>query len=104
MSAAENELVEHLVKSFLDVIILNLLKNESSHGYKMIADIHSEYKILLSPGTLYPLLYSLRKENLVSVETDKRKKMYTLTERGENRLEFIMGKYETHLRKMFEMD
>ena len=104
MSILDNELAGHLVKAFLDVIVLNLLKNEASHGYKMIADIHTEYNVLLSPGTLYPLLYSLHKENLVSVETEKRKKIYTLTEKGEKRLEYIKIKYETYLRKIFEMD
>jgi DNA-binding PadR family transcriptional regulator len=59
-----------------------MLNNKSIHGYKIIADIHNLFGVLLSPGTLYPLLYRLESEGLISVEEDQRRKLYTLTPKG----------------------
>jgi DNA-binding PadR family transcriptional regulator len=59
-----------------------MLRQNSSHGYALIADIHKQFDVLLSPGTLYPLLYSLEKKGMISIEQDGRRKNYILTEKG----------------------
>lgn len=90
MSEFEEELIQSLVKKNLDIIILSMLKDNPVHGYKIIADLHNTFGVLLSPGTLYPLLYRLLSEELIIVEVEKRRKMYSLTRLGELRTrEFV---------------
>lgn len=71
MSEFEEELIQSLVKKNLDIIILSMLKDNPVHGYKIIADLHNTFGVLLSPGTLYPLLYRLLSEELIIVEVKK---------------------------------
>jgi len=51
-----NKIAERQLKAFLDIVILAILNGGSTHGYKIIEGIHKEFEILLSPGSLCPLL------------------------------------------------
>ena len=97
MSSVESDVRDHLVKTFLDIIVLSMLKKNSSHGYGLIADIHKKFDILLSPGTLYPLLYSLEKKRLVGIQKDGRRKNYFLTEQGEIQSETVIKMYKKQI-------
>ncbi len=63
----EIDVNSHLVKTFLNIIVLTMLQKEPSHGYTLITDIHKKFDVLLSLGTLYPLLYSLEKKKLIGI-------------------------------------
>jgi DNA-binding PadR family transcriptional regulator len=82
----DEEPMKNIVKAFLDVIVLAMLNGESVHGYKIIADLHKTFGVLLSPGTLYPLLYQLESEKLIDVKEVKRKKLYKLTPLGRRKV------------------
>ncbi len=97
MGTFEEELIQSLVKKNLDVIILSMLKDNPIHGYKIIADLHTSFGVLLSPGTLYPLLYRLESEGLIDVEAESRRKVYSLTRRGERRTREFMESYKRHV-------
>lgn len=97
----EKEYIENLVKSFLDIIILAMLNGKSIHGYKIIADLHRNFGVLLSPGTLYPLLYSLKKDNLVKFENVKRRKQYSLITRGREKVFRIIKLYKKNSEMIF---
>ncbi len=97
MGHFEEELIQSLVKKNLDVIILSMLKDNPIHGYKIIADLHNSFGVLLSPGTLYPLLYRLVSEGLIDVEAESRRKVYSLTRRGERRTREFMESYMRHV-------
>lgn len=97
----EDELLESLVKSFLDIIVLAMLNGEPVHGYRIIADLHRTFGVLLSPGTLYPLLYHLEKEKLIEVREIKRKKIYTVTPHGRIRVSTINELYKKNSEKIF---
>ena len=86
--------LEHFVKSYLDLIVLSMLKEGPMHGYQLIAEIHNEFSLLLSPGTIYPLLYSLRDNGFLSSAEVKRKKEYALTSKGERKLFEIKRDYK----------
>ena len=61
------------------------------HGYGLIAEIHDRFRVLISPGTLYPLLARLEEEVLVNSSVDEgRRRTYKLLERGEERLEEML--------------
>ncbi len=97
MGNFEEELIQSLVKKNLDVIILSMLKDNPIHGYKIIADLHNSFGVLLSPGTLYPLLYRLVSEGLVDVEAESRRKVYSLNRLGELRTREFVESYKRHV-------
>lgn len=84
-----DELNDHLIKALLDIIILELLHDSPKHGYKTIAEIHKQFGVMLSPGTVYPLLYELEKVGWVEIVEVKRKKVYSLTPKGTNDLKIL---------------
>jgi len=65
--------LDEVVKSLLDLIVLTMLYRDSEHGYRLIKKIHRNFGVLLSPGALYPILYSLEEEDMVKVHDVKRK-------------------------------
>ncbi len=79
---AEDQTAERNVKTFLDIVIMSLLNGKATYGYKIIAIVHKEFGILLSPATLYPLLHTLEDEQLVESDSADGKTFYTLTLKG----------------------
>ena len=94
-------ILERGITSFLDLIILSLLRHGTMHGYGLIAEIHDRFRVLISPGTLYPLLGRLEEEGLVTSSVDeRRRRTYVLTDEGEEKLERMLGtlaEFETTL-------
>lgn len=76
------EMQERIVKCFLDVLILAQLEKEVKSAYDIIAFIHKKFNILLNPGTIYSNVHSLERDGLIQSNWAKRKKVYTLTEKG----------------------
>ncbi len=75
--------VENIVKNHLKVIILSMLLEKSICGYDLIKEIFSKYDVLVSQGTVYPLLYSLKEEGILKVDTmkgDMKTKRYSVKE------------------------
>jgi DNA-binding PadR family transcriptional regulator len=79
-----------------------MLKETPSHGYGIIADIHKRFDVLLSPGTLYPLLYSLEKQGLISIKQDGRRKNYLLTEKGTLQADRVITTYSTQMKDLIK--
>ncbi|MGD2142398.1 MAG: PadR family transcriptional regulator [Candidatus Bathyarchaeota archaeon] len=81
-----NRLRRELAKSFLDIMVIRLLKREPMWGYRLMSEIEKEHGIKVGPSVIYPLLNSLEGEGLVDVKetwVQKRKrKTYSPTERG----------------------
>ena len=80
-----------IVKSFMDILILAELRNAPMSGYDVIAHIHNKFGILVSSGTVYSLLYSMERDNLIRGIWAKRKRVYELTEKGERSIEAILN-------------
>lgn len=74
------------------MLILELLSEENMYGYQMIKRLHekSEDVFELKEGTLYPILHSLEEKSLISSywdeSTAKKRKYYTITEKGKSHL------------------
>ena len=86
------KLWRRMIKSFMDVLILAMLKNNSStSGYDTIAYIHKKFGILVSSGTVYSVLYSLERDGLIKGMWNQRKRVYTLTKRGEQTVKAIQN-------------
>jgi DNA-binding PadR family transcriptional regulator len=82
---AHVELQERCVKNVLDIIILAMLKNKSIGlgAYDLMGLIHREFDVMVSPGMIYPKLFSLERARLIKTEWRARKKVYFLTDKGE---------------------
>jgi len=80
-----------IVKSFMDLLILVELRNVPMSGYDVIAYIHNKFGILVSSGTVYSLLYSMERDDLIRGIWAKRKRVYELTEKGERNIEAILN-------------
>jgi len=80
-----------IVKSFMDVLILAELRNAPMSGYDVIAFIHNKFGILVSSGTVYSLLYSLERDDMIKGIWAKRKRIYELTEKGERTIEAVLN-------------
>ena len=82
--------VEEIVKNHLEIIILSLLLEKSMCGYDLIKEIITKYNVMISQGTVYPLLYSLKGEGIIHMESmkgDMKTKRYSITEDSRNNVE-----------------
>ncbi len=81
-----------LMKGLLDLIVLQYLNGESMHGYKMIKKIRKEFGVYFGPSTIYPLLNSLEEkghvESVWDMESERPRKVYSLTSEGRSLLNF----------------
>lgn len=80
-SIPEN-VMEQVIKKNLEMIVLHLLKQKGICGYDIIKTIAKRFHIVLSQGTLYPLLYSLKEKCLLKCNGNSRQKIYTFTRKG----------------------
>jgi DNA-binding PadR family transcriptional regulator len=85
----------------MDIIILKHLKNNHPiRGYDVIKYLHQKFHMLPSPGTVYSVLYSMERQNLIQGHVNNGKRMYKLTEQGEKRLTNIRTA-ETSIQSFF---
>jgi len=82
------------LKSFMDILILSELKIDSLSGYDIIGLIHKKFGILISSGTVYSLLYSMERNGLIKGVWNQRKRVYMLTEKGEQNTKVITNANE----------
>ena len=80
-----------IVRSFLDILILSELRKRCMSGYDIIAFIHRKFRILISSGTVYSLLYSLEREGLIQGRWNQRRRVYSLTEKGEKTIRALQN-------------
>jgi len=80
-----------IIKNFLDVLVLAELRNGPLSGYDVIAFIHNKFRLLVSSGTVYSLLYSLERDGLIAGSWSQRKRVYKLTDKGEETIKAIMN-------------
>lgn len=86
----KNQMVEEVIKSNIETIILSILFNQSMSGLELIKEIFEKYRVLLSQGTVYPYLYSMKERGILDIEIkkgDMRTKRYTPNEKGKQIIE-----------------
>jgi PadR family transcriptional regulator PadR len=94
-----------LLPGALEMMILQTLRRQPSHGYALVQQIKRTSRGLLQieEGSLYPALQRLLKEELVKAEwgvssTNRRVRTYRLTAAGAKRLELEVSSFD----RMFE--
>jgi len=88
------------VKTSLDLVVLAILDDKPMHGYKIMAAIHTEFGVLLSPGTLYPLLHSLEEKKLVESRVEGGKKVYEATNEGRTRFQNAFTMFKVSMNQL----
>ena len=81
---------ERIIKNFLDIIIMSELRNGPLSGYDIISYIHNKFQLLVSSGTIYSLLYSLERYDLIEGVWDEIKRTYKLTPKGTHNIDTLL--------------
>lgn len=83
---------ERIIKNFMDMLILaELRKKYTISGPDVITFFQKKFGILISSGTVYSVLYALERKGLTEGMWNGRKRMYKLTDKGEETLNIILN-------------
>lgn len=74
------------MNSILEYLILVHLQKVPLCGYDILSLIHDRFRVLLSPGQLYPVIDQLAKQGIIKKEKSGRKSLLELTSLGESLL------------------
>lgn len=90
-----SESMEQCIKKSLDVIVLSLLQQRPMCGFDIIKTIVQNFSVLLSQGTVYPILYSLKDSGYVDIvmRPDNKTRVYVPTENGRKFMEDRIKEY-----------
>lgn len=88
-----DESVERFVKNDLDTIVLALILEKPMCGTDIIKTIHKNFNVLLSPGTIYPLLHSLEKKGLLKCEYEVKTKTYRPGKGAEPKIRSLLNEH-----------
>ena len=83
-------------KGFLKFHILGVLRSGPTHGYDIMHRIshHTGHVWRPSPGSMYPALESLETGGFITCQGDGRRKIYSLTPKGENIMDQVQKKQQ----------
>jgi len=89
-------------KGFLKAILLSIIHEKPIHGYDIIHLIQerSGGNWTPSPGSVYPALESLESKGYIASEDIERKKVYTITPKGEQAIEQMKRKRDEFKNEM----
>lgn len=92
-------------RGVMSLVLLALLKREDMYGYQLVMETQrlSEGRIVTQEGSLYPVLYKLEDQGLISsrrVPVGKRmnRVYYHLEPAGEQRLKDLIADYKSVVR------
>lgn len=92
-SKLSNDSIEKMVKDNLETIILTLIQRKPMCGTDIIGTIHLEFNVLLSPGTIYPLLHSLKEKGLLMSEKYGKAKTYVPAEEAKLKIKRLVDEH-----------
>lgn len=93
-------------KGHVDLLLLTVLGQGPTHGYGLVEALRerSEGVFDLAEGTVYPALYRLERQGLISSQWEdgrtRRRRVYRLTRRGTAELRREREAWETHANAM----
>ena len=87
------ELVQRFVKDELETIVLALVLRRPMCGTDIIKTLHSKFNVLLSPGTIYPLLHDLEKKGLLKCEYGVKTKIYKPMAGAEEKIRAMLAEH-----------
>jgi len=95
-----NGLSKKVIKSVLDILILQIIKDEPMCRNKILSEINYKFNISLNSANVYSALSCLQEQGLIIYNSDK---MPTLTKKGEALRKRLMEDY-FRLQKTIELN
>jgi DNA-binding PadR family transcriptional regulator len=85
------EMHERIAKTFLDIFILRKLgeSDERLSGYDFMKLVGEELNVMFSASSVYAILYSMEREGLVQGNSEGRKRVYSLTDKGKVKVRML---------------
>lgn len=79
----------------IELLVLRSLKDKSLYGNEIINELKDEFEnttFMAKSGTIYPILKKLLRRDWIKEEetTDQYKKKYSLTDKGREKLDFVV--------------
>ena len=98
-----SEIKRRYIRSFLDLLILQLVQTQPTWGYKIIKKTQDQYRVRLRHGALYPTLSTLEAKSLLQskkhLQKGRIRKVYHITKKGK---QFLQA-YHDFLREQASM-
>ena len=84
LNLISKDVADEYVKASIETLLLSMLREKSLCGYDLLKEIYQKFGVLLSQGTIYPLLHHLEAKGLLKAEVSPatRGKIYSPTETG----------------------
>ena len=93
-SRLSGDSIEKMVKDNLESIILAIIFQKNTMcGTEIIGTIHLKFNVLLSPGTIYPLLHSLKQKGLLTVKKLGKEMIYAPVEDAKPKIKSIVNEH-----------
>jgi DNA-binding PadR family transcriptional regulator len=93
-SRLSGDSIEKMVKDNLESIILAIIFQKNTMcGTDIIGTIHLKFNVLLSPGTIYPLLHSLKQKGLLTVKKLGKEMIYAPVEDAKPKIKSIVNEH-----------
>ncbi len=86
------KMVHSTIQGYLKILVFKALQEGPKSGYSLMKYIYEKVGIRPSPGSIYPLLEQLKKENLVAAKRTGRTLEYRLTPQGKQKSALIEEK------------
>jgi DNA-binding PadR family transcriptional regulator len=88
---------------YLKIFVLKELMKSNMSGYDLMGGFKRFKGSKPSPGTIYPLLSSLKASGLITVYPDGKKKIYGITPKGDALLKKLMDERKKALQKIIPL-
>lgn len=99
----ENDVFNNEIrKGFLKMILIKIIKEKPTHGYEIISHIREKSggRWTPSPGSIYPALEYLESKGYIASQEIERKKVYSITPKGDQMIELMKKKREEMLKEL----
>lgn len=101
-------LIQQLKKGSMPLLILSILQEEPMYGYQIMQELkdRSQGFFIVTAASLYPALHKLESDHLVishweDGDGNRRRKYYTITERGEAKLGDHVSEWQMFVQNLF---
>jgi DNA-binding PadR family transcriptional regulator len=74
----------------MDVLVLTELEKGALGAYEIIQIINEKFGVVMSPASVYSSVYSLERKGLLKGSLRGRTRIYELTEKGKEDLQFLL--------------
>lgn len=96
----EQQTLDRLRRGAIESCVLALLSDRSAYAHDLVSTLADQPGLVVSEGTLYPLLSRLRREGLVATEwrespTGPPRRYYRLTPSGQKAVEDFRAAWRT---------